>query len=399
MIKSLLLFFKTAPLSQVRQKALDRIELLIPATSTRLIAALGVASRQLDSAKAGRKHMIILTDGELPDGAAMHSYYLELVEEMALKGVTLSTFIIGNENASLLQEMAKVGGGNFHRTRDVRSLPKLFLDDIKVNVGERTQKENQNFSIRTKDLKSTDIKSYPKLLGYVETKKKELATLELVLDSQEEDPLLASWNYGKGKVIAYTSDVSGRWSNRWIKWKKFHTFWSNIIDSARNKDKQKTKNTAFDLRFNYYKGNLLLNLSLFSKELTSSINTQLKLPDGEIKNISFEEITPGHYKALIKNPQAGKYEFSGEAGKQELLPIAFNLDEDLFGEKNKGFNLSLLERLASLTGGKVNPEINDLNSQSYEKIEKKELGFYFFLAALLILLIDILLRERKSIRI
>src|SRR5690606_7463191 len=105
--------------------------------------------------------------------------------------------------------MANLGGGAFYRTTDVRALPKIFINDLKVASGERTLKEQNDFQVRTgpAGVLSTTIDAYPKLRGYVQTKQKPGANLELVTYSDTKaDPLLASWSYGKGKSLAFTSD-------------------------------------------------------------------------------------------------------------------------------------------------------------------------------------------------
>ena len=62
--------------------------------------------------------------------------------------------------------------------------------------------------------KSTDIDAFPPLRGYVETKPRERANLELVVMTEgKAHPLLASWHYGKGRSLAFTSDANGRWSS------------------------------------------------------------------------------------------------------------------------------------------------------------------------------------------
>ena len=59
---------------------------------------------------------------------------------------------------------------------------------------------------------------YPPLKGYIETELKRGAQLHLTISREErKPPILASWNYGKGTTIAFTTDLSGHWSREWIR--------------------------------------------------------------------------------------------------------------------------------------------------------------------------------------
>jgi hypothetical protein len=55
----------------------------------------------------------------------------------------------------------------------------------------------------------------PRLRGYVLTYAKPRSDL---LMKAGEDPLLVSWRHGLGRVVAFTSDLSGRWGREWVAW-------------------------------------------------------------------------------------------------------------------------------------------------------------------------------------
>jgi hypothetical protein len=72
-----------------------------------------------------------------------------------------------------------------------------------------------------------EVDETPPLRGYVATQAKPLA--QVVLASPEEDPILAIWQYGLGRSIAFTSDATARWASDWIGWPGFVTFWAQSI--------------------------------------------------------------------------------------------------------------------------------------------------------------------------
>ena len=50
-----------------------------------------------------------------------------------------------------------------------------------------------------------------------------------MLVTARDDPLLAQWQYGLGRSVAWTSDSTGRWAKSWIGWDGFSTFFSQMV--------------------------------------------------------------------------------------------------------------------------------------------------------------------------
>ncbi len=384
---------KLGQVGTIREDAIERVGRLFPNNKTNLLPALDEARRALMRANAGRKHMIVLTDGRIPDSGP---YYIELVKQLRLLGITVSTVLVGGEaDDGLLSNMAQQGGGAFYQTADPRSLPRIFLSDIKVSTGEQSMKEAQEYLVRNgPEPVSTTIRTFPPLRGYVETKAKEKANLELVAYAEEKaEPLLASWSYGQGKSVAFTSDANGRWSNYWINWSKFQNFWTEILDSVRPRNHEQ-ESIPFDLRSYYEHGVLNFDLSVFNEKVGGAVTAQVILPNGTVREVSFHSVAPGRYQSSVSDVLPGKYEFKARVGSRSLTPVAMYLSGELFGEqKGQGFNRSFLELLASETGGKVNPDIADIKDQIYIEREKHDLGHWFLVLALLTLCCDVILRE------
>ena len=384
----------------MRAQALERVGRLYPSGKTNLLPAMEQARLRLTDVEAGRKHMIVLTDGQIPDSGP---YYLELVKKMRLNGITLSTVMVGSESDfGFLHSMGDAGGGSFYQTDDPRSIPRIFMSDIKVTTGERSLKEESEYVVRNgpAGIKSTSVQGYPPLRGYVQTAPKKDANLELVVLADERaEPLLASWNYKEGRAIAYTSDASGRWSSYWAPWPRFQTFWGDIVSAARSDAAKDEGSIEFDLRYSLEYGALALDLSLFDERASSSLESTLLRPDKSSEKLSFQRLSRGHFRALVTKPTAGKYEFKGKAGGQKLGPVAFNLPDTEFGErKGQGFNLSVLERLANASGGKINPALEDLKAGGSLRLEKRDLSYFFYLAALLLICLEIVWRELLAFR-
>src|SRR4029434_4923457 len=46
--------------------------------------------------------------------------------------------------------------------------------------------------------------------------------------THQEDPLLATWRYGLGRSVAFTSDAKAKWGVLWVRWGAFNKFWSQV---------------------------------------------------------------------------------------------------------------------------------------------------------------------------
>ena len=385
-------------LSEIRDLALERIGRISPVKHTNLLPAIDEARRALAHAPAGRKHMIILTDGKIPDSGP---FYLELIKDLRVEGITVSTILVGGEvDDGLLRQMADLGGGAFYQTLDPSTLPRIFLSDVKTRSGERTMKESEEFPVRTgpDELFSTTLRSFPPVKGYVQTKRREGATLELITTGNDggAEPLLASWKVGEGRSAALTTDANGRWSAPWMGWDHISRFYTELVDSLRPKTGDARERVDFSLQHSVAGGTLSLDLSIFTESASGSASGDLIYPDSSIHRVSFENSTRGRYLAGIPGVKPGRYEFHGDAGGRNLPPVAFYLSGDLFGEKKGlGFNVPLLTSLASATKGAINPTSRELQSDKIARQDRHDLTPLFLGLAALFFTLAIVVRERK----
>ena len=380
---------------ELRQFAAERVGRLYPEKRTNLFPSMSEARHRLEAVDAGRKHMIILTDGKIPDG---NQSYVEMVKQMRYVGITVSTVLIGSEfDFGFLRSLAEYGGGAYYQTDNPNNLPRIFVQDVKVQSGERTMREQEEFPVRpgTGTLQSTSIEAFPVLRGFVETKQKSGANLELVIMSEGKAyPLLASGTFGQGKVLAFTSDANGRWSSYWTGWPKFATFCTDILDAVRPDKGENQAAIKFDLRPFVERGALTLDLSIFSEQEGGKISAALAQPDGTSRTIEFSPLSRGHFQSVLEQAQAGRYELRAQAGARALTPVAFYISGELFGEKKgQGFDLPRLEQLASASAGHINPNPGDLKAAVSAKTEQIDLSIYFLSIAALLLCLDVLRRE------
>src|SRR6185436_13187464 len=59
-----------------------------------------------------------------------------------------------------------------------------------------------------------DVSAMPALGGFVETRRRPLTDNALVT-RDDDKPILSSWRYGLGQVVALTTDLRGDWKGSW----------------------------------------------------------------------------------------------------------------------------------------------------------------------------------------
>jgi uncharacterized membrane protein len=85
----------------------------------------------------------------------------------------------------------------------------------------------------------------PRFFGYnmVGEPKKDANLLATIgYPGEEKDPCLVEWTYGKGRVLAFTSDPVPTWGEDFSKWKYYQKFWTNAIKWLTKKTVKKRGN-------------------------------------------------------------------------------------------------------------------------------------------------------------
>ena len=150
------------------------------------------------------KHIIVLADGadaEQQEGG-------RTIEELTAEGITVSMVSIGvGPDTPWLQAMAELGGGRFHLTDQAANLPQIHPETLAIQ--RKLRHRGTFFPTQTGDHPIlTGITATPPLYGYVGASQ---ATAQTPLVTHLGDPLLATWQYGCGRSVAWTSDATGRW--------------------------------------------------------------------------------------------------------------------------------------------------------------------------------------------
>ncbi|MEO6796784.1 MAG: VWA domain-containing protein [Candidatus Dormibacter sp.] len=186
---------------------------------------LNAADQALSHTTASIKHIILLGDGDAADN------YQPVIDRIHGHGITVSTVAIGANGADAagLQAMAGWGHGRFYQSNSLSDVPQIFLKETREALKPWIVEGAiaPRLSSLANVLPGIPLTGFPALTGYIATTPR--AAADIVLKSPQGDPLLASWQYGLGRVVAWTSDAQGRWTADLLRWPSANLFFGDMI--------------------------------------------------------------------------------------------------------------------------------------------------------------------------
>lgn len=357
---------------------------------TSIQPALAAAVDALEQNDAALKHIILLTDG-----MAETSGYEGYIARMKQKKITLSSVAVGQEaDTKLLKYLANTGGGRYYMSNVFTDIPTIFAKET-VLAGKKYI-NNISFypDLHAGSSMLDGIDALPQLHGYVASTEKPMANV--VLSGPDGTPILASYHYGLGKTIAFTSDMHGIWSKDFLAWQNNKVFWHKVLSDILNQSLSKD----FELRCEYRDGKAQIRLELSrdskikERELKAFVvdsqsekqELTLKLKEPFVYEASFKPKKDGLYFLLTSLDRDGKTETENSPASFSAAFIVPYSDEFRF------FNTKVLrpEELVAASGGRVLVSAKDVFTGELESVQKEyETAKLFLVLALLLFLLEL----------
>ncbi|MEQ8674046.1 MAG: VWA domain-containing protein [Aggregatilineales bacterium] len=203
---------------------------LRPSGGTNIRSGMRLVARDIVNEPSDLRHIILLTDGGA-DSNGLVEMARDLYDN---QNVTTSVISIGVQEAPFLADMAEAGQGNYHHVIDADNIPAIFT--LETVLATRSYIVEDPFTpIATSINASTlhpiirGINALPELQGYIATTSRPTAQTILRGSEPFNDPILAAWQYGLGRSVAFTSDATARWASNWVTWDDYVTFWNQTI--------------------------------------------------------------------------------------------------------------------------------------------------------------------------
>ncbi len=218
------------PAGQVSDWVVEKLVQLRSSGGTDIYPALAAGANRLDMTGATVKHLILLSDGNTP---VNEKAYQALLEDFRRTNVTISTIGIGAAfiNTDYLQWLAASTGGTFYSMRTLNELPQIIARDTHQALGRLPFTEGYFRPAKTPQTEwFADRQDFPPVRGYFTASAKPGTRVDLTVNGGGgDDPLLARWSMGQGRVASFLSDADVRWSPDWIRWPGFEGTWAQIV--------------------------------------------------------------------------------------------------------------------------------------------------------------------------
>ncbi len=200
------------------------------AGGTDMYPALEQASAALAGAETSLKHIILLTDGQSAPGA-----FMSLAETAGAAGITISAVAVGPDaDRALLAQIADRSGGRMYIADSAQPLPQIFARETvlasRAGLYEQPFTPQLRPAVDERILVGLAPAEIPPLRGHVVTTAKPMAQVPLVRPTSDgADPILAYWQVGLGRVVAFTSGMWPQWGPAWVNWPGFSKVWTQAV--------------------------------------------------------------------------------------------------------------------------------------------------------------------------
>lgn len=277
---------------------------------------------------AAVKHMIIISDG---DPAPPSRGVLNSLKKLKITVSSVAVGAHGPAESAVMKDIAARTGGKYYEVLNPNALPRIFQKEARRVARPLVYEKDPGFSpyIRFPHEMVSGIEPpLPPITGFVQTTVKKNPLVEVALVSpqpagEDNATILASWTYGLGKAVAFTSDAGARWTKQWADgWPGYDKLFSQMIRwSMRPAGDQGKFTVATDIE----QGQVKVFVTALDKddEFLNFLDLGGAVigPDMKSKEVQLEQTAPGRYVGSFPADDAGSYfvMLSPGAGQAPLL--------------------------------------------------------------------------------
>jgi Mg-chelatase subunit ChlD len=308
-----------------RKQIITRIDSMVPSDMPDFDPALKMAHAALSNPKKdfGAKHVIIISDGD------PQQQDKRLLKQMKAAKITIATVGVATHGAPQDKALEAIATTpkRYHKVTDPSKLPAIYIKETRlVSQAFVYRKEFQPLLIRSGP--TTKLPDLLPLGGFVRsTPKPSLLVEQLILTPKfagQDFPILATWNYGLGKAVAFTSDAGKPefWSRKWLEGAGgeglFAGFWEQVIGWAL----RPVESGRLQMHTEYRDGKIKVVVEARTEDGKPDTNLRLRAgltspagggrPGGK-QQLRFNQKNSGLYEAEVKAEEAGSYFITAQA--------------------------------------------------------------------------------------
>jgi len=321
--------------------------IIIPVTLTASYEALGRETTNL-------RHLLLFADG---NDAEQIQGQASVVAQAFARGITTSVVSLGRgSDTAELEHLSREGHGRFYLVEDATRLPAVFAQETILAARSSIREEPFRPAVASPDVvtRGIDFAAGPPLHGYVVTIAKPRASV--LLTGLDNDPILATWQVGVGRVGAFTSDAKDRWGAEWLQWPEAQRMWGELARSLVRRPDPLVRvdaDTAGGALHVHTEARTVDGYADSLRRLTARVTG----PDGVTRELALDPTGAGTYAAEQFIQRPGAYAIGirdDEHGAIVATGGALLLEGE---ELRPPTDPQLLERIVSMTGGRLRPDL------------------------------------------
>lgn len=359
-------------------------------------AGLVAAGQQLEGSSLTNRHVILFADA---DDAEEPGRYAELLAEWRARDTTVSVVALGTPagaDAAFLRDVAERGGGAIYFTTSPEELPRLFAQDTLLAA--RATFVEEPVSTRTASGFLTVAAWAPgpwaALPGHNLTYLRPGAALGAVTEDENSAPILATLQAGLGRTAAFCGQVDGEFGVGAAEWPRvadaLATLTQWVADAEAGEDWYST------VRREGREARVSVEWAGAAQAPGAAIELRAVGPDGAAQRLPLAATGSGAWEAMVPIGLEGIHRFAivtedGRSIPAESLAVPYSPEFELRADPREGGRL--LARLARLSGGRVEPTVNEVWEGPRDGRAARALGPILVWIALALLLAEIAWRR------
>jgi uncharacterized membrane protein len=381
---------------QNRNRMLGMVNRMSPGDMPDFNAPMKVMLNGLSRVQASMKHVIIISDGDPtpPTNALLNGFV-----KAKIKISTVAVGTHGPAGSTPLQRIANATGGTYYVAKNPKALPKIYQREAR-RVAKPVIKESESgmFVVPVSGaagheiMRGLEASALPPFKGYVmTTRKKSNLIQQLALSSDpekdggENSTLLATWRYGNGRTVVFTSDAGHKWTADWFNDEQYDKLFVQMI---RHSMRPITESANFTVSAESRDGVARIVVTALNDkeeflnflEMTGrGINSNKTGEDDQGIQLDFAQVGPGRYVAEHPIDGSGNLLYTIFPGEgYERISAGINVPySSEYSDRES--NLGLMDSLANFTprggeAGKVIELDEELINQQIAIAEKKSNG-------------------------
>ncbi|MGL5094708.1 MAG: glutamine amidotransferase, partial [Planctomycetia bacterium] len=287
-----------------------RIDTMTPGDMPNFTDTLQMSLNSLLKSTAMIKHVIVISDGDpQPPPASLLQAYLQAK-------ITISTVSVASHGAfekTNMQNIAKTTKGRYYEVTNSNRLPQIYIQETRVVARPLIYEQPTGWApvVASPTEPTAGLpRELPPIRGLVLTTPKSTAEVPIISPlpaDGDRNVLLAHWQYGLGKAVAFTSDGGRKWTADWKDQEIFGKFWSQLVRwSMRGGE---SENLSVSTLEKDGVVTVVVNAIDKTQEFLNflRLNGKLVQPDRTTVDLSFRQTEPGKYVAQFPAEQAGSY--------------------------------------------------------------------------------------------